>query len=214
MKRIIIIGAIVTLALSGAMVSCYFDATRDNPNDPKAGDYIPGGGVIIDYNAIYIFAIDSHNGDLNGRLGADALCSSRRSVVNPNLPSDNVRAFISVSDADEIRDMRSNYGVPELWNIKGPSNILLAINWNYLFSPSLSHSISGADITDSIYWWSGSDTVGGWNGSSGVCAGWDDGSASDGAYGETSSLTGSWLNINTAACSNNYAILCICWNNP
>ncbi|MBP7585667.1 MAG: hypothetical protein KBA61_16610 [Spirochaetes bacterium] len=37
MKRIILFASILVLGLSGAMVSCYFEAAQDNPNDPKSG---------------------------------------------------------------------------------------------------------------------------------------------------------------------------------
>jgi len=216
MKRILLFATLLALAFSGAMVSCYFDAARDNVNDPESDNYSPynpWSGIPIDNTAVYMFAIDTHTGDLGGRTGADALCASRRSQVNPNLPSNHVRAFISVSDTDEIKDMRINYGVPELRNFKGPGNAIIATNWNNLLGSILSNSISGAKVTTAPYWWSGSDSTGGYWGTSGICTGWIEGTISaNGAYGVTSMTSPQWLSYNEKECSNNYAVLCICWN--
>ena len=42
----------------------------------------------------------------------------------------NVRAVISVSSSDEIRDMESNYNVPTNKKIRGRNGIFLADGWD------------------------------------------------------------------------------------
>ena len=104
------------------------------------------------------------------------------------------RGFISISDTDEIRDMPDNYGVPTDVRIVGPGESKIADNWADL----LDGSIDGAfykKVTNSYYWWSGSDQYGALNTSSGNCSGFTSSSSSvTGAKGNTNKYYGEWIN--------------------
>ena len=77
---------------------------------------LDGANMSIDPDSMVLFTTPKNlNGNLGGRSGADALCalhhdSDRTSMVTNSCS--NVRAVISVSATDEIRDMASNYSIP------------------------------------------------------------------------------------------------------
>ncbi len=210
MKKIFLFAAIVTLALTGAMVSCYFDAARDNPNDPKSNSVTP--------TDIYLFNGGQYTGALGGRSGADDKCIKARDSIGSSLPSKNVHAFISVESGDAIADMPSKYGVPTDRQIRIPNgSITLAANWADLLSigsgTSLGASLKAAGVLpDSTSWW--------WSGSNGDgtldsnCTGWTLGAG--GAYGtygnpeKTNEVE--WIKVNDRECQNMTYILCISWN--
>ncbi|MFH1232344.1 MAG: hypothetical protein V1651_00565, partial [Patescibacteria group bacterium] len=65
------------------------------------------------YSVIYSTYPNNHdgnfasNGDVNGRRGVDAFCTTHKPA---SLNCTNIHAFISVTGSDEIRDMPTNYG--------------------------------------------------------------------------------------------------------
>lgn len=215
MKRIILFASILVLALSGAMVSCYFDAARDNPNDPESDGYT---------EPIYIFSTGTQWGNLddaggtpgNGRTGANSLCVAHRDSTYPKLPSTHVYAFIGVVSGDGIKDMPSKYNVPTNRKISSHSGKIIATNWDDLFN-GLSMSLNEAEIIDNTdSWWSGSNPDG-----SVVsdfmyrCDGWTDGGGTyKGAIGASSTPTNNWLNWSNVSCNAaaGARILCICWD--
>lgn len=214
MKKILLLAAIFCLALSGAMVSCYFDAGRDNPNDPESDDFT---------GYIYMFSTGTQFGNLddaggtpgNGRDGANALCVSRRTSTYPTLPSTHVYAFISVATGDAIKDMPSKYTVPTNRKISSHSGKIIANNWNSLFV-GLSMSLKDAEIIDNTdSWWSGSNTDGSAVFTNFRCDGWIDGSvANDGTIGANSTTTNNWLNFSNIDCNaaSGARVLCVCWD--
>ena len=192
----------MTLALAGAMVSCYFDAARDNPNDPESGD--------IQQNDIFLFSTSEQgDGSFTGRSGANTLCRNRRNEIFPKLPSNNVYAFISINSSDHISNMDSNYLVPINKAIKGPTGIVIANDWNDLLDGSILETLSNASIT-SISWWSASNSDGSLHDAN--CTNFD-GTAGQGRVGYATIKNEPWITGFTVNCTEtNHVVLCICWN--
>lgn len=183
--------------------ACYFDAERDNPNDMKASSF-------TEPTDIYMFSTDTHNGNLGGRSGADALCSAKRSSSYSTLPGNNVRAFISINASDEISDMPANYGVYINKPIKSHNGDIIANNWTDLLDGSITLSLSDSNISNSI-WWSGSNEYG--NVHSPNCEGFTTNSdVVNGTFGDATTINSMWMNSSFFSCSNPIAVLCICWD--
>ncbi len=101
----------------------------------------------------------TRDGNLGGRAGADAICAA-----SGNRPAGaeytNFRAFISVSAADEIRDMPGNYGVPTTVPIVGGDGTTqLAPNWAGLLDGNIDATLLAAGNGASD-WFSGSNADG------------------------------------------------------
>ena len=95
--------------------------TLDNSSIPKPAD------------SIVLFATPQYNGNLGGRSGADQICKDNldnETITMFNNSCSNVRAVITVSSSDEIRDMASNYGVPTNKKIRGTNGVLFANSWD------------------------------------------------------------------------------------
>ncbi len=185
------------------MVSCYFDATRDNPNDPRAGGTIKSD--------VFMYATLGHTGTLPGRMGANDLCKARHSSAYPKLPNKNIYAFISTSGTDEIRKMVDLYDFPTDKLIKGPTGIQIADNWYDLMDGDIDNKLTDAAVTTSP-WWSGSMGDGSYAGIAESCNGWTSDSGSgyigDPSYYETTS----WIAHTSSNCSEGRVVLCVCWD--
>jgi len=101
----------------------------------------------------------------DGREGADNLCVA---AVPASVTTSNVRAFISVTSADEIRDMPTNYGIPTDLPIISPTGKTVANDWVDLFDHAvtpLPDTLDNLDVTDptdgGTRWMSGSSDNGG-----------------------------------------------------
>lgn len=107
---------------------------------------------------IVLYSGGRHDGNLGGRAGADAICTSAAGGV-PGYS--NYHAFLSVNADDEIRDMPANYGVPTNAPIYAPNHYLIANNWSDLLDGSIRISLTAASILpDNRFWWAGSETNG------------------------------------------------------
>jgi len=107
---------------------------------------------------IVLYSGGRHDGNLGGRAGADAICTSAAGGV-PGYS--NYRAFLSVNADDEIRDMPANYEVPTNAPIYAPNHYLIASNWSDLLDGSIRISLTAASILpDNRFWWAGSETNG------------------------------------------------------
>ena len=93
----------------------------------------------IKYDGIFVYGSNTYvDGDLGGRNGADSECAGDNVIPTFYNNCTNIRALISTSSTDEIRDMPSNYSVPEnkpVFNTQG----------NYL-ADNFSKLISGEDL--------------------------------------------------------------------
>lgn len=206
MKRIILFASILVLGLSGAMVSCYFEAAQDNPNDPKSG--------LVPPSDIYMFNAGQYNGDLDGRTGVEAKCFAARKAKGSSLPAQHVHGFISIASGDAIADMPVNYKVPTDRPIVGPGgNVIIANNWTDLLNGTIDYSLEYAGVlTVSTDWWSGSNSSGAFDPSY-SCNNWES-DAATGTFGQSGAINANWIYYSSApaACSSSKYLLCISWN--
>jgi len=138
--------------------------------DPwKADSSASSSGTIL-------FRVGPHNGNLGGRAGADALCESEKPS---KLQCNNIHAFISVSDSDEIRDMPSKYGYaldkPVYYYQASGKLVLIAYGWEDMLNGNIRTTVEPG------IWWSGSNEYGQIDAN---CNGWTSSSSEDyGQYG-------------------------------
>ncbi len=130
----------------------------------------------------------------------------------PGLPTENVRAFISVSSSDEIRDMPSVYNVPVTREVVGPNGAKVGDDWYDLFNGDIDQSLQAAGVLiDALYWYSGSNADGSLNSSN--CTAWtDNGTGHYGRYGDRGLTDNRWINRSDATCGlASYHVLCVTW---
>jgi hypothetical protein len=195
----------------GTGVDCNDGDSAINPGE--IDDSIDG----IDQNCdgydgppLYMFSNDSGfwGNIVGGRAGADSICQTDIAYY-PDLPTANVKAFISINDTDEIRDMPANYGVPTTRWIVGPTGKKIADDWADLLDGTIDQTLMDAEIV-SWYWWSGSWEDGSLDPDN--CSGFTimgtDGMA--GHYNQTGNLW-IWDGIATSCNLYEYYILCLAW---
>ena len=189
---------------------------------------LDGANISIDPDSIVFFATHkTYTGNLGGRSGADAICLSNmdnKTISMVNHSCSNVRAVISVSATDEIRDMASNYSIPTNVDIRGSSGTRFGTSWDNFTSATHTLPVgyvvgemeagpSGAGVSawgERTRYWSGSDTSGALD--TRHCSNFtDESSGETGSLGEGASTTNSMLDIGHASCVNKYALLCICY---
>lgn len=177
-------------------------------SDPVAGETI-----------LYATAL-GHDGALGGRIGADTICRAEQPA---RLSCSLVRALISVSASDEIRDLPQTGGFDSTTALhfyrRGNGVITrLASDWLDALDGSIEASIAtGTGITDDV--WTGSRNDGSVEPGSGqwnyLCLGWTSNLASDAtnAMGGTGTLgsTTSWLyQSGKLQCYHTQPLLCAC----
>jgi hypothetical protein len=185
---------------------------------------VPPGGYVTSPTQIVLYALPSPtDGNLGGRAGADALCQAAATRPAGYVSA---RAFISVSAADEIRDMPTLYGVPTnlpVVSLGTSPKTTLANNWADLLDGSIAASLQAAGVTLQGYVWTGSDRYGGTiSDSFGNCNHWT--TANDvseappapiryaGTIGSTSQVNSGWLSVGlfgNFACENLNALTCL-----
>jgi hypothetical protein len=159
---------------------------------------------------IIMFNGGTTDGNIGGRAGADAQC--RASGDRPTgFIDDNIRAFLSTSDLDEIRDMPSNYGFSENAPLEGPTGITIANRFvkslDDTSTPQILSTLkdAGAMNPSPDRYWSGSGRTGG----AGLhCNGWMN-TTDNGFVGRVDATTSGWLLANNISCSNVRQLLCI-----
>ena len=180
----------------------------------------------INYDGVFIFTTfhdsdfatspgtNTINGDWEGggRNSVDTICSNWSFRVPKNLNScSNIRALISISDSDEVRDMISNYSVPDNKPVYNDLGNIIADNFTHLISGNnLYNSISGTEekyfdgTTDS--YWTGTTTGGAL--SNYYCSGW----SSTGGSGTAHLLNDYYLGAdNVVGCQNQRPLICLCF---
>ncbi|MEM9692651.1 MAG: hypothetical protein AAGA56_08910, partial [Myxococcota bacterium] len=196
--------------------------------DAFAGGTAPGNGtqsvslgVEFIESVVTLFATGVSNGSLGGRSGADQRCSDAKPAT---LDATEVHALISVSAADEIRDLPSTQTtLPQDLRIVGPTGLTVADNWADLVDGDIDQSLGAAGVVSgvAIRWWSGSDLLGqvatNGNGRESTCSGWTSAvfDASQNTTGRNASLEaadGGWITSGLdRACSERYPVVCIAW---
>ena len=172
----------------------------------------------------------TYNGNLGGRSGADTICENLKDdelISMFNNSCSNVRALISVSASDEIRDFPTTYSVPTNVKVRSQNGRLISDTWSGLFATSSSGDPTGlyGNLSNlvGISWqtgggvndwgiWTGSNADGSLNNNH--CSGWTSEAPNvNGGYGmqewETVKV---WYGGNVA-CNNSFKnpLYCICF---
>ena len=164
------------------------------------------------YGETIVFYLTStkYDGNLGGRSGADAKCVIAKKNWLLTMAKTNVRAFMSISGSDEIRDMVSNYTVPSTAPIISPLGTTISDNISdFLDGDTISKTIRTHFIKDSIaqYSYTGSTQSGAL--SSFHCANWTAASGNNGMRGDFDS-TSLFLDSGSAPnCNSSLSITCI-----
>jgi hypothetical protein len=162
---------------------------------------------------IYMFSAVQETGmpGAGGRAGADAMCGSSHISNFASLDCSSIRAFISVSDSDEIRDMPLNYGIPTYRPVMSPLGIVISNDWADLLDGTIDVLLNSGTGIVTGQWWSGSDMYGAVI-SDASCNGWTDASnTANGQVGTQSSTDGTWISFNKINCNTQRFYLCLCW---
>jgi hypothetical protein len=154
----------------------------------------------------------SVTGAIGGRGGADVMCGMAAESATGLPVHATTRAFLSVDEYDEIRDMPTRYGVPTGRQVTGPNWNVVATDWTDLLDGSIAMELLNAGVhTDTNFWYSGSLSDG--SVSANTCSGWTDGSTFfDGRYGVTQVTSSNWIDTGSATCGvSTYHVLCLAW---
>jgi large repetitive protein len=162
-----------------------------------------------DNEEIRIFNTGAVDGNVGGRAGADALCTTAASgwAVGKT-----IRALISIDANDEIQDMPANYMVPTVVPIRNLAGTTThADNWADLLDGSLDASLASGGVPTPS-WWSFSFS----DGSLSIltCGGGTSNGGGDlGQYGNASATGVGWITSNSQACSQNtqQRVLCLAY---
>ena len=149
------------------------------------------------YGETIVFYLTStkYDGNLGGRSGADAKCDIAKKYSLLTMAKTNIRAFMSISATDEIRDMVSNYNVPSNAPIISPFGTTISDNISDHLDGDITKVIRKHFIKDYIeqYAYTGSTYSGAL--SSYNCANWTSTTAGNGMgqvadFDSTSSFVG------------------------
>ncbi len=164
-------GALKGGATTPASKSSIGGSTTDGSSsgDSDSGPTIPTttctAGAVAATAYIYTTAA-SYDGNLGGRTGADNAClAERTSAPRTAMTCNRVKALLSISAADEIRDLPStcNAKITEAGTaIRNTDGVLVAGTWNTLLSDNLDAGILGNDDSGGFapVIWTGSSTDG------------------------------------------------------
>ncbi len=165
---------------------------------------------------VYMFNAGQHQGDMatdSARDDLDSICSSTKTDNYPALSCSDIRAFISISETDDIADMTSSpINVPSDCEIQGPTGTKIADTWSDLIDGDIDETLATAEII-SDQWWSGSDSNGNLytNGNDELnCGAWTS-TSEKGTAGHHDVTDDKWLDENSPNCSASRYLLCICW---
>ena len=199
----------------------YFNVVvRDS--DGNSAAYITVSATTLT-DAIYMFSAGLYAGDLQSaatssakvaavavsmRDTIDGLCDTAKTSSYPALPCLNVRAFISISDSDDIAGMPANFSVPSGRRIISPGGMQIVESWASLLDGTIDVSLADAGVSTD-HWWSGSLSDGTFDADNN-CGGWTSLSekGQSGLYNKTDSK---WIEGNTPNCDASRYVLCVCW---
>jgi hypothetical protein len=176
-----------------------------------SGDRLDNISDSLIYGKTIVFYVTTtlYNGNLGGRSGADAKCVLAKKNWLLTMGKTNVRAFMSISSTDEIRDMVSNYTVPSTAPIISPLGTTISDNISDFLDGDISKMISKHFIKDSIaqYAYTGSTSSGSLN--LHHCANWTAASGNNGMKGNFYSPS-LYLDAGSApSCNESHPITCI-----
>lgn len=155
---------------------------------------------------------DSNDGNFGGREGVDAFCNADEE--KPAIADSTTRAFISVNETDEIRDMPTNYNIPTnevIFGYDGTTQI--ADNFTALLNASvtpLTNPISLNSFARQV--WTGSNSIGAVD--TYTCENWTAATGFGGKNGQSDSATGVAIAASTQGCDNGFKTYCITYTPP
>jgi hypothetical protein len=147
-------------------------------------------------------------GALGGRSGADNLCTI--SAARPAGLA-RVRAFLSISSTDQIKDFPTLYGLPTSLPITSPVGTVIGPNFPDLFNDAHQSSFFDAKVLpQSLPWWSGSFADGS---AATTCNGFtSDANLRLGETGDAAAIGSTWLQGSGgtgASCGTSAFVVCI-----
>ena len=168
----------------------------------------------LNIDVIVLFSTDNkYSGNLGGRQGADEICNNQ--VLGKTLAKflsscSNIRAFISVDNNDQLKDMPLNYSIPEKKIIVSNAGNILVRSWNELIGQQLEYDLFSQNIGN-FYSWSGSDSDGELSASN--CDNWSSEESNvQGTMARTDMTQNNWLaGGNWDWCSSLRQIMCVCY---
>jgi len=182
------------------------------------------GGAVSSDSTIFYSTVASFDGNLGGRSGADAKCAAELPSAISGKVS-NIKALLSVSAGDEIRDLHINDSdadgavgpyesqFPIYAYNRGWGNFThVAKSWTELLdasSPSIEAPLSNTrSVTTDFKYWTGtidaSGTAGGAN-----CVNWTSNSSSFAGYvGLSLSVYAEWLIGDLVNCASSVSLIC------
>ena len=121
----------------------------------------------------------------------------------------NIRAFISVENTDQLKDMPSNYGIPENKVIISVAGNILVEQWDDLIGKDLEAGLFYQNI-GSFYNWTGSNSNGEANS---TCEGWSSNESNvQGMMSRNDMTQNNWLEGGSWTwCHQKRKLLCICY---
>lgn len=171
----------------------------------------PLPSITVPASAKKVFVTSTtHNGNLGGLAGADAICVSRATTAGIANAA-NFKAWISTGSpsVDAINHLTSNGPWHRLDGVKVADNkaALIASGSTALFT-AISQTETGAYISTQYYnVWTGTDDNG--VGLVNNCSNWTNGtSGSQGQAGMATISDGDWTNWTSWSCDNLYALYC------
>jgi hypothetical protein len=169
--------------------------------------------------AIYLYYISGvKSGSLGGRNGADTLCYTEGIVYHKFLKADTVKAFLSVSQTDEVRFLvpKEFWYYPVVGINSSLAAALISDSWLGLWSGSIKTDLAAAlGIPAAVppYWWSGSNADGSLAAGA-TCGGWNQSdNTTMGQAGDQNSVAMSWIGTPTPAqtCNSSQFVLCLAY---
>lgn len=181
-----------------SLLSCSSEENLNSSNGSSSS-----AGKIVIYSTLNTFGNFGAS-----RSDADNLCFNSRPT---NMELKKVKAYISLSSNDEIRDMAENYGINSDLPVLSNNGTTLALNWSNFARGPLVTSLQSAGVAlDSSFWWSGTNNNGSYDDSA-SCNGWSsDNDNYTGAAGSTDE-TENYLLAFDAPCDFSFQIICVAY---
>jgi hypothetical protein len=165
---------------------------------------------------LYIFSGPSNNGQLGGRSGADAMCRTAQNNNYGFLAGKTVKAFLSVSGTDQIKDLVPvPYQNLPVFGVKSSDTLATGTQikdkWTNLWGATGILATMQTATGISGWWWSASDSNGTTPG--GSCTGWTNGTAGGTGTGGTfnDSTDPNWIGFFGENCDQPNTVMCLAY---
>lgn len=143
---------------------------------------------------------------VDARTQANSVCQSSKTHSFSSLTcAGGVAALISISDADQLKDLPTKYDFSLTLPIETTTtgNTQIASNWTDLLDGTITSRAS--DVT----WWSGSNEDGSASGFD--CEHWTTANGLSGGIGDAAATDWLWIEDSSGLCNDSYHLLCICY---